>query len=151
MIHEAASITFSKLLSEICDENTKGRLMRAMIQPALYKLRQSLKETVAELLEPHLSIHPITYNEDLTGSVTVTQAARHKRKFDATSRSVCNLDTDTVIAARHETTYSSSQLLSLLKALLSATEPNPREYAATLCADVAAAYYKVYIHCPSLV
>ncbi|ROW07486.1 hypothetical protein VPNG_07085 [Cytospora leucostoma] len=139
LIHEAASITFSKLLSEICDENTKGRLMKTMIQPALYKLRQSLKETVAELLEPHLSIHPITYNEDLTGSVTEIQAARHKRKFDATSRSVCSLDTKTATDGRHE----GIRLLSLLKALLSATEPNPREYAASLCADVASAYYKV--------
>ncbi|KAK7747408.1 hypothetical protein SLS53_001663 [Cytospora paraplurivora] len=139
LIHEAASITFSKLLSETCDENTKGRLMKARIQPALYELRQSLKETVAELLEPHLSIHPITYNEDLTSSVTETQAARHKRKFDATSRSVCKLDTKTA----NDSKYAEIRLLRLLEALLVATEPNPREYAASLCADVAAAYYKV--------
>ncbi|ROW08355.1 hypothetical protein VMCG_03240 [Cytospora schulzeri] len=139
LIHEAAAVTFSKLLSAICDTNTKGRLMKGIIQPALYKLRQNLKDTVAELLEPHLSIHPITYNESLADSVQEIQADRHKRKFDATSSTACGFDTETASDHPHE----KIKLLCLLTSLLRVTEPNPREYAATLCADVAQAYYKV--------
>lgn len=131
------------MLSEICDENTKARLMRGIIQPSLYDLRQSLKDTVAELLKPHLSIHPITYNEDLTDSVHETQAGRHKRKFDATSRAICKMDTNTVTEEMYN--IELDVLQRLFKSLLSATEPNPMEYAASLCSDVSAAYYKVYM------
>lgn len=140
-IHEAAAVNFNKLLSEICDSNTKGRLMKGIIQPALYELRRGLKDTFAELLEPHLSIHPITYNESLADSVQETQADRHKRKFDATAQSIVNVNTDTVDTG----SYDKIPLRLLLTSLLKVTEPDPREYAASLCADVAAAYYKVCI------
>lgn len=139
LIHEAAAITFNKLLSEICDVNTKGRLMKNMIQPSLYLLRENLKDTVAELLQPHLSIHPITYNEDLTEAVQKIQGDRHKRKFDQASFESCGYGTDNAAGAVESDDIC---LMELLKSLLTATAPNPKEYAASLAADVAAAYYK---------
>lgn len=138
LIHEAAAITFNKLLSEICDVNTKTRLMKGMIQPSLYLLRKNLKDTVAELLQPHLSIHPITYNEYLTGAVQKIQGDRHKRKFDRASFEGCGWDTE-----NGDVGERFIYLSSLLQSLLAATAPNPKEYAASLAADVAAAYYKV--------
>lgn len=141
LIHEAAAITFTKLISEICDENTKGRLMRGLIQPSLHRLRQELKDKVAEFLEPHHSIHPISYNEYLTESVQKIQAARHKRKFDRAAVLACGYDT--VTAEREEYLDEDIQLKTLLDSLLAATQPDVREYSASLAADVAAAYYKV--------
>lgn len=138
LIHEAAAITFNKLLSEICDVNTKTRLMKGMIQPSLYLLRKNLKDTVAELLQPHLSIHPITYNEDLTEAVQKIQGDRHKRKFDRASSESCDWDTENVGAGVYYEIY----LSRLLQSLLAATAPDPKEYAASLAADAAAAYYK---------
>lgn len=138
LIHEAAAITFNKLLSEICDVNTKARLMKNMIQPSLYLLRGNLKDTVAELLQPHLSIHPITYNEDLTEAVQKIQGDRHKRKFDRASFKSCGYDTENSDVGECDILLS-----GLLKSLLTVTAPNPKEYAASLAADVAAAYYKV--------
>lgn len=139
LIHEAAAITFNKLLSEICDANTKNRLMRGIVQPSLYILRQKLQAHVAELLEPHLSVHPITYNEYLTDTVQQTQRDRHKRKFDATALAACKYTTDTAPAVP----ATPVSLGPLLQSLLKATQPNPREYAASLAADVTASYYKV--------
>lgn len=143
LIHEAAAITFNKLLSEICDANTKNRLMKGIIQPTLYDLRQKLQSHVAELLEPHLSVHPITYNEYLTDTVQQIQGDRHKRKFDATAIKVCKYDTNTAL----DMPATSVSLGPLLRSLLEATKPNPREYAASLAADVTAAYYKVRSDC----
>ncbi|KAH8776538.1 P-loop containing nucleoside triphosphate hydrolase protein [Diaporthe sp. PMI_573] len=139
LIHEAAAITFNKLLSEICDANTKNRLMKGIIQPKLHDLRQQLQNHVAELLEPHLSVHPITYNEYLTDTVQQIQGDRHKRKFDATAIKMCKYDTETAL----DVPSTSVSLGYLLRSLLEATKPNPREYAASLAADVTAAYYKV--------
>lgn len=138
LIHEAAAITFNKLLSEICDANTKSRLMKGIVQPSLHVLRQKLQSHVAELLEPHLSVHPITYNEYLTDTVQKTQRDRHKRKFDNTALEVCKYTTDTA-----PSTPTNVSLRPILQWLLEATQPNPRDYAASLAADVTAAYYKV--------
>lgn len=114
--------------------------MKGIIQPSLYKLRQQLKDRVEEFLEPHLSVHPISYNEDLVNFVQKTQAERHKRKFDRVAMEACNYDTNTITTGA---LYDEVPLGRLLHSLLEETEPDVREYSASLAADVAAAYYEV--------
>ncbi|KAJ4393762.1 hypothetical protein N0V93_002977 [Gnomoniopsis smithogilvyi] len=138
LIHEAAAVTFNQIVSKICDENTRNRLMKGMIQPSLYKLRQQLKNKVDEFLEPHLSVHPISYNEDLVSFVQETQAQRHKRKFDRVALKACGKDTDSAPIMQDKV-----PLKELLDSLLAETEPDVREYSASLAADVAAAYYQI--------
>lgn len=141
LIHEAALSTITKLLSEICDNNTKSRLMKGVIQPALYKLRQELQDQLTGFLEPHLSIHPISYNADLVEDVQNIQAKRHKRKFDRAAHAACKFTTDTVdpepVAVR------TVHLSNLLHTLLRETEPDVRQYSASLALDVSEAYYRV--------
>lgn len=115
-----------------------------MIQPSLYKLRQQLRDKVEEFLEPHLSVHPISYNEDLVNSVQETQGQRHKRKFDRVAEKACGHNTETV----QKGLYEQIPLKCLLDSLLKETEPDVREYSASLAADVAAAYYQVRIKRP---
>lgn len=136
-IHEAAAITFNKLLSEICDVNTRKRLMNRIIQPSLYLLRKNLKDTVAELLQPHLSIHPITYDQHLTVVLQKVQGDRHKRNFDRECLKSGGRDTETVDAGKGEVS-----LKNILRSVRAATAPNPKEYAASLAADVAEVYYQ---------
>lgn len=85
-IHDAAADTLNKLVSEICDDNTRTRLMGGHIQPALHVLRRELRDKVAHFLEPHLSVHPLTYNGDLVDSVQAIQLERHNRLFDKVSQ-----------------------------------------------------------------
>ncbi|KAJ4420663.1 hypothetical protein N0V82_004229 [Gnomoniopsis sp. IMI 355080] len=139
LIHEAAAVTFNQIVSEICDENTRVRLMKGIIQPYLYKLREQLKNKVDEFLEPHLSVYPISYNEGLVSFVQETQAKRHKRKFDRVAKKACSFDTNTVDSCL----YEDIPLQELLDSLLEETEPDVREYSASLAADVAAAYYQI--------
>ncbi|KAI5857492.1 P-loop containing nucleoside triphosphate hydrolase protein [Durotheca rogersii] len=136
-IHEAAASHFNKIISEICDENTRSRLMKWHIQPALHRLRQDLKDKVDELLEPHLSIHPITYNDYLTKHVQEIQTQRHDRMFDKVAAAACGYTTKTAPA------QANTNLSTLLTSLQKATRPDVREYSASLAADVAAAYYQV--------
>lgn len=140
-IHQAAAITFSKLVSAICDENTKARLMKDMIQPSLHRLRQQLKQKVDDFLAPHLSIHPISYNDYLISSVQDIQASRHKRKFDLAAEAACHYNTETATAGEDYEVI----LKELLDSLLTVTKPDVREYSASLALDVSAAYYKVCI------
>ncbi|KAI1646714.1 P-loop containing nucleoside triphosphate hydrolase protein [Daldinia loculata] len=137
-IHEAAASTFNRIITEICDNNTKTRLMKHHIQPALHRLRGDLKDKVDELLEPHLSVHPITYNDYLTETVQDIQTQRHDRKFDDLSNEACKYTTKTAPVQA-----TSVILRNLLSHLQQGTRPNVKEYSASLAADVAAAYYQV--------
>lgn len=140
LIHEAALSTITKLLSEICDDNTKRRLMKRIIQPSLYKLRQELQEQLTGFLEPHLSIHPISYNADLVNDVQDVQAERHKRNFDRAALEACGYTSDTF---NPDTKKEVVTLYPLLKILLKATEPDVQNYSASLALDVSEAYYRV--------
>ncbi|KAK7742213.1 hypothetical protein SLS62_010764 [Diatrype stigma] len=138
-IHEAATTTFNRVVSELCDQNTKSRLMRGLIQPSLHQLRRNLKEKVDELLEPHLSVHPITYNDWLVQIVQKTQNERHDAEFDAQCRVITAVTAGT---AKEGGTYN-TDLKLLLQALRAATRPDVEKYSASLASDVAAAYYQV--------
>lgn len=138
-VHEAAATTFNKMLFEICDENTRSRLIKGLIQPSLHGLRKDLKDKLDELLEPHLSIHPITYNDYLTGNVQKIQSDRHDRAFDDLCSASCGFTSeDTDVEA-----LTDESLGQLLRTLKKGTRPDVEEYSVSLAADVAAAYYKV--------
>lgn len=135
--------TITKLLTEICDDNTKARLMKGVIQPSLFKLRRDLQDQLTGFLEPHLSVHPISYNADLVEDVQETQSRRHKRKFDDVAQKTCGVTTDTVMSIH---ILEEGQLSKLLHVLLEATKPNVKAYSASLALDVSEAYYKVSCH-----
>jgi hypothetical protein len=141
-VHNAAVTTFNKMISEICDGNTKSRLMKGLIQPALYQLRKDLKAKLDELLEPHLSIHPITYNDYLTESVQKIQGDRHDRAFDKLCLETCDINSQSSpTSTRAE--YSATDLKPFFQVLKDGTRPDVEAYSVSLAADVAAAYYKV--------
>ncbi|CAG8950637.1 hypothetical protein HYFRA_00002846 [Hymenoscyphus fraxineus] len=137
-VHEAAATTFNKMLAKICDENTRSRLMTHLIQPSLSQQRKELKEKFDELLQPHISIHPITYDHYLTDSVQKIQGARWDRKFDKLSFALCGLTADSLQPEEKQI-----NVRYLLRKLRLGTQPNVSEYSVSLAADVAAAYYKV--------
>ncbi|KAK8127637.1 dynamin family protein [Apiospora sp. TS-2023a] len=138
-IHEAAATTFNKMVSELCDQNTHGRLMKWLIQPSLHRLRKDVKAKLEELLLPHLSIHPITYNDYLTDTVQKIQDDRHSRNFDQLTLKIIPQTRDELSASPQ----NGVPLKALLMELEKGTCPNVREYSASLAADVAAAYYTV--------
>ncbi|TVY13442.1 hypothetical protein LARI1_G008835 [Lachnellula arida] len=138
-VHEAAATTFNKMMSETCDENTRSRLMKGLIQPSLHQLRKGLKQKLDELLQPHLAIHPITYNDYLTDNVRKIQGDRHDRAFDRLSLANCGYTSESL----ENPTKTPVFLIPLLRALKDGTRPDVEEYSVSLAADVAAAYYKV--------
>ncbi|KAJ9145013.1 Interferon-induced GTP-binding protein Mx [Pleurostoma richardsiae] len=138
-IHDAAANTLNKLVSEICDSNTQTRLMTGHVQPALHELRKALKAKVGEFLAPHLSIHPITYNDYLTESVQKIQLERHTREFDRVTLDVVQETAESATKGFHD----DIDLRRLLQGLKAVTAPDVEADTASLAADVAAAYYKI--------
>jgi len=143
-VHGSATTTFNKIISELYDENTTSRLMKGLIQPSLGKLRKDLKDKLEELLKPHLSIHPITYNDYLTDTVQKIQGARHDRAFDALSLESFGFTAETS-KNLSQADLRNLDLSQILRTLNNGTRPRVEAYSVSLAADVAAAYYKVEI------
>lgn len=55
-----------KVMEHVADEVTGERLLRDVIEPSMSRLKGSVQVKLEELLAPHLSGHPITYNHYLT-------------------------------------------------------------------------------------
>ena len=146
-IHAAATTTFKRVVSELCDRNTTTRLMTGLVQPSLHRLRADLKKKVDELLEPHLSVHPITYNDYLVTTVQKIQSDRHDAEFDKLSVKICSVTAESAEAGK----VYSTDLNKVLGYLRTGTRPNVEEYSASLAADVAAAYYEVINKRPYLI
>ncbi|KMU73268.1 interferon-induced GTP-binding protein Mx2 [Coccidioides immitis RMSCC 3703] len=117
------------------DEETAGALQHEIILPRLYELRKSLQRKVVEILEPHKSGHPITYNHYLMENVQKAQAARRKRQLEKVLKSFFG-------------TQSADDILytvnvnNLLSQLVESTEADMDCYAAYAATDMMEVYYK---------
>lgn len=115
--------------------------MKYLIQPSLQQLRQALKAKLDELLEPHLSIHPITCNDYLTETVNKIQGHRHERSFDKICLYHCELTSKSSVVDEEQ--LEASTIVSMMEELKASTWPNVENYSVSLAADVAKAYYQV--------
>ncbi|OJD21480.1 hypothetical protein ACJ73_07178 [Blastomyces percursus] len=135
-ILDASYFMVNSTLDYTTDEETAGALRREIILPRLYELRKSLQRKVVEILEPHKSGHPITYNHYLTENVQKAQAARRKRQLEKVLKSFFG-------------TQSADDILytvnvnNLLSQLVESTEADMDRYAAYAATDMMEAYYKV--------
>lgn len=140
-IHKAAAETFREIISDICDTNTAERLLKHHVQPTLHLLRKELKEKIDELLLPHLSIHPITYNDFLQASVNEIQTERVNRKIQALSTTHLQLVPENPY--ERESDFNISEVLSFIEGIKQEFAPDVEAYSGSLAADVAAAYYVI--------
>ncbi|CZR52530.1 related to vacuolar sorting protein VPS1, dynamin, and related proteins [Phialocephala subalpina] len=69
----------------VADAATSKALFQKIFEPALNQLLEALKAKTAELLMPHQTSHPITYNHYFTDTL---QKVRNERKEDEYSRIV---------------------------------------------------------------
>jgi hypothetical protein len=84
--------TVNSVLQHIADEQTAAALIRDVVGLSLEGLKIKLANKVNEILEPHLSGHPITYNHYLTENLQKAQAARHRRELEGGLKSFFNED-----------------------------------------------------------
>lgn len=129
--------TVSAVLRYVVDENTAESLLQEVVGPSVDELKAGLSTKVEEILDPHMSGHPITYNHYLTENVQKAQAARQRREledqllsfFDVTRLGTsCNRTVD---------------LKSLLDRLVSHSEVDMDSLSCSMATDMMEAYYKV--------
>ncbi|KAI1325842.1 P-loop containing nucleoside triphosphate hydrolase protein [Xylariaceae sp. FL0255] len=123
----------------VADQETAKGIASVVVIPSMEKVKGELQCKIGEILHPHLSGHPITYNHYLTENVQRAHAARQMRDFE--KRIVSYFGDD---IADEESSYTFN-MKSLLDALVSNTEPDMEMYSCTMAIDMMEAYYKVAI------
>lgn len=123
-------------INHAADEVTAERLLRQFIKPATSDLERSVRQKQDELLTPHLSIHPITYNHYFIENIQKAQNERHERKLRDAFKLYINPDDK----GHRQHNFKSRDLF---KSVMAATEPNMDNFASTMAIDAMEAYSKV--------
>lgn len=117
------------------NEDIPASLLQEVINPKLYDLQNTRNVKIVEILEPHSSGHPITYNHYLTDNVQKAQAQRRKRDLRAALQRFFGQ----LFKVDHY--YFNPE--TLLSQLVETTVANMDRYATYNAIDVMEAYYKV--------
>ena len=117
------------------------------------KVTRCVKDKLAELLKPHFSGHPITFNHYLTENIQKVQQARNEKRLQQTLESHFGglgsvwTESDSSVSKDSSSKRRKIELnrAKLFTDLLSDTQPDMGKYAATTAVDTMEAYYKVWI------
>ena len=115
-------------------EETAGSLLHMVVKPAKDNIKRDLRKKADEILEPHLSGHPITYNHYLQK----VQADRRRRQIEGRLKQLCSLFTTPSGVFNY-----SLDMSVLLGDLAGKTEPDMDTYSCPMAVDTMEAYYKV--------
>ncbi|KAK5129239.1 hypothetical protein LTR08_003724 [Meristemomyces frigidus] len=135
-ILQAANSAMTAIIDHTAVDETSDGLLH-IISQGMDTLRFDLNRKVAELLEPHFDVHPITFNHYLTDNVQKAQSSRRRRSFELTLKDffgINNLEGEYQYQVRP---------FELLKLLDQRTEADMESYASELATDYMGAYYKV--------
>jgi hypothetical protein len=135
---DCAYTSVTTALQYTADEETAASLLHELIGPSMESLKESLAIKVMEILEPHSSGHPITYNHYLTENVQKAQATRNRHELEKRLKAFFDSKEISQMTTSH---YFSMK--SLLDNLVFYTEPDMDKFSCSIATDMMQAYYKV--------
>jgi hypothetical protein len=138
LILHASRFLARKALAHVCDEQTLAGLSTQFIQVRLERLTSELRVKVAELLEPHDTGHPITYNHYLTDNVQKAQSKRRAEEIKESLKGALGKDYN-----ESGVRYVQIDVNVLTDTLVSKIEADMNNYASSTATDFMEAYYKV--------
>lgn len=130
---QAAYNLINSILDEITAPETRAAILRK-VNTGMESIKHRLAQKVEELLEPHYTGHPITYNHYLTDTVQKVQSDRRDRELQQVVQSYTRTD-----AKGHKTIDDQR----LQKALSGYMETNTDRYSSSQAIDYMEAYFKV--------
>jgi hypothetical protein len=133
-----ASRTISSVLHQVADEETAEALLRLVVNPSMENIRKTLRSKADEILHPHLSGHPITYDPYLIANMLEAQANRGRQHTQ--DRFMSFLGVQSLPMGRK--TYN-IDAHSLLDALATNVEPDMDKDSCYMAIDMMHEYYKV--------
>ncbi|ORY57502.1 P-loop containing nucleoside triphosphate hydrolase protein [Pseudomassariella vexata] len=134
-IMKEVDYSITAVLAHVVDEITGAELWAELLSPGLDKLKEKFHVKVAEILAPHESGHPITYNHYMVNNFQ-TALARHRRD-----------DIERRLRASSQVNSDNGRVFGSLETILDAvardTEADMETFACSTATDMMEAYYKV--------
>ncbi|KAF2442045.1 dynamin family protein [Karstenula rhodostoma CBS 690.94] len=135
---QAVHFVVRSVLSHQSNAATLDSLLNNFIYPRLELLTKELRGKVKELLKPHDTGHPITYNHYLTENVQKAQDKRRAREIKKSLESFFGGD-----YTSEGTHVMHIDVNNLIQVLVTKTEADMNSYASSTATDFMEAYYKV--------
>ncbi|KAK3306692.1 P-loop containing nucleoside triphosphate hydrolase protein [Chaetomium strumarium] len=135
-VFAAASKTTDSIVRYVADGETAEGLLSQILNPTLEEFKKELSGKADEVLEPHVSGHPITYNHYLTDNVQKAQAQRLRKRVEQQMLAYLGFSTlpKEVLCV---------EFPKLLDSLMTELEPDMDTYSCSMAIDMMEAYYKV--------
>ncbi|KAI9040416.1 P-loop containing nucleoside triphosphate hydrolase protein [Aspergillus affinis] len=126
----------------VADEATFTALVDEIIFPIFDSVLQDMEQKTSELLAPHKTGHPITYNHYFTENLQKIRAERREGEIGSIMKRFFG------VADLHEPYFTdrSIDLNQLLQSLLRQSEPDMINFASAEALDCMLAYYKVTLY-----
>ncbi|KAK7191895.1 dynamin family protein [Paraphaeosphaeria sporulosa] len=135
---QAIHFVVRSVLSQHSNASTLDALLKHFIYPRLEGLTRELRAKVEELLTPHDTGHPITYNHYLTENVQKAQDKRRARDIKKSLEKFFGGD-----YTSEGTHVMHINVNELIQVLVTKTEADMNNYASSTATDFMEAYYKV--------
>lgn len=135
----AVEFCVESVINHTTNNFTKDRLLREIIDPAIADRKERLEKKIAEIMKPHQSGHPITF--DLYFTDTILEARqehtrKNQEKYLNTFFGLAPGTKEALVNAK----FSTSKFLD---ALAQRSRENMDEFACSEATDCMLAYYKV--------
>lgn len=138
-VWKAASLFLNLVLEHTADTSTVKALHLEVFEPAMKTILDKMRDKTTELLKPHQTGHPITYNHYFAETL---QSIRRERRRKEPERILCKFFNVSTLGSRVylESHYN---LQHLADSLTESTESAVKRFAAGEALDCLDAYYKV--------
>jgi hypothetical protein len=134
----AVEVVTAMLGNTMGDAGAAQRLFHQVLKPALMSLKVDLQMKAAEILRPHLSGHPITYDPSLMESVRQAQVVRRRQQMEQRVKQFFHVTMLPFGTCTHK-----FDMHRLLDELANVSEPDMDTYSCSLAVDTMESYYKV--------
>ncbi|KAK3338931.1 P-loop containing nucleoside triphosphate hydrolase protein [Neurospora tetraspora] len=148
---EAANQFLDLIIAQIADASTLKSLKKEIFGPSMDEILTDMMDKASELLIPHQSGHPITYNQSFTEALHTAREEQSKKRLEKAVRSFFGNECTETDIQHNKTGYCNrcnrditggTNIKELVDAL-ARTEPNPQRFAAQEALSCLNAYYTV--------
>ena len=139
-IWESSMMTATLILDHVADEATASALRSLIIGPVTDSIKEKVLNTIAQILLPHQTGHPITYNHYLTENIQRSRAEHQKKQMARKLDDFFGTDHE---KGKIRCDARSIDVVSLLNSITCNSIADMDRYACSEAIDCMRAYYKV--------
>jgi GTP-binding protein EngB required for normal cell division len=139
-IWESSMSTANLILDYVSDEMTASALRNLIIGPVTDSIKEKVANTIGQIMHPHQTGHPITYNHYLTENIQKSRAEHQRKQMARKLDAFFGTDQE---KGKNRCDARSIDVVNLLNTITCNSIADMDRYACSEAIDCMRAYYKV--------